>query len=263
MGRKKRRSSKFRDSSTIIDIEQARQERQERQAERQKKKKKMEARSKPKRSAAAASRKSAQIPEAAYWPEPDSAADETAGWDEAAVREAADAAGSRLRNETDAADSTEGSAAGSYAGDEARRSAGGATGSVAGDTAGEAGIRQDRRRMALRRRKRNRAMFVMGVVLALVILVGFSLGNIVMLKYDLHVAKKEQEQYKEEKAQLEEDMQQINDLDSLEEQARDQMRLIKPGETLYIFPEEMAPQGQEAEDPEETGNKDEKKDKEQ
>ena len=35
-------------------------------------------------------------------------------------------------------------------------------------------------------------------------------------------------------------MEEINDLDHLEEQARDQMRLIKPGETLYIFPEDTA-----------------------
>ena len=33
-------------------------------------------------------------------------------------------------------------------------------------------------------------------------------------------------------------MKEINDLQYLEEQARDQMRLIKPGEMLYIFPEE-------------------------
>ena len=38
MGRKKRRSSKFRDSSTVIDMEQARKERRERQEKRNKEK---------------------------------------------------------------------------------------------------------------------------------------------------------------------------------------------------------------------------------
>lgn len=102
--------------------------------------------------------------------------------------------------------------------------------------------RQDRRRMALRRRKQRRMLLVMGVFLGLVILVGFSVGNIIVLKHDLHVAKKQTVEYQAEKEQLQKDLKQINDLENLEEQARDQMRMVKPGETLYIFPEEMTKQ---------------------
>ena len=38
---------------------------------------------------------------------------------------------------------------------------------------------------------------------------------------------------------MEKDLQEIDDLENLEEQARNQMRLVKPGETLYIFPENI------------------------
>ena len=48
--------------------------------------------------------------------------------------------------------------------------------------------------------------------------------------------------YQEEKEQLQRDLKEIDDLQNLEEQARNQMRLIKPNETLYIFPENMTQQ---------------------
>ena len=83
------------------------------------------------------------------------------------------------------------------------------------------------------------ALVVIGI---LIVIVGISVTRIILLKHDLHEAQKQQEEYTEEKQQLEEDMQEINDLQYLEEQARDQMRLIKPGEMLYIFPEEMTKQ---------------------
>lgn len=100
-------------------------------------------------------------------------------------------------------------------------------------------MRHDRRKMNLRRRKRTRNLIIAGVLAGLIVMLLFSFGNIIVLKHDLYTAEKEQEHYREEKEQLEKDMAQINDRENLEEQARDQMRLIMPGETLYIFPEDM------------------------
>lgn len=165
MGRKKRRSSKFKDSSTVIDMEEARKERQK---ERQAKQEKIQARakkSKKKRNA---------------------------------------------RGESESEPKTVVNSA-----------------------------RHDRRKMALRRRKRGRNIVILAVAAVVLILLGFSFGNIIMLKHDLHSAEKEQQAYIEEKEQLQKDLKEIDDLDNLEEQARNQMRLIKPGETLYIFPENM------------------------
>lgn len=104
----------------------------------------------------------------------------------------------------------------------------------------EIAARQSSRKLKLRRRKQIRRRVIFGV-LALVLIIGaVSFGRIVMLKHELRQAEKQQKIYQKEKEQLEKEMEEINDLDHLEEQARDQMRLIKPGETLYIFPENTA-----------------------
>ena len=95
------------------------------------------------------------------------------------------------------------------------------------------------RKMMLRRRKERRRWAIIGVCALIALMFVVSVGHIIVLKHDLHQARKQQEEYKKEKDQLEKDMAELNDLDYLEEQARDQMRLVKPGETLYIFPEDM------------------------
>ena len=177
MGRKKRRSSIFKDSSTVIDMDEARRKRQRRHEERTREieaKEAREQRKKERRESARTTRSNRPV-----------------GW---------------VKN--------------------------------AEPRSGVSGERLDKRKMALRKRKRNRQLFVAAVLAGLIIMVCFSLGNIVVLKHDLYVAHKQQNQYEEEKAQLEKDLQEKNDLMNLEEQARNQMRLIKPGETLYIFPEE-------------------------
>ena len=184
MGRKKRRSSKFKDSSTVIDMEQARKQRQQRQQKRTEEKHIKEERERSKQ----------ERKEERRAPRPT-----RSGRSMEEVREAQERTG----------------------------------------TSGE---RQGRRRIALRRRRKQRRVITIAAVLALVAILGYSVGHILILEHDLHVAKKEQAAYQEEKEQLEKDLQQINDLENLEEQARDQMRLIKPGETLYIFPENMTQQ---------------------
>lgn len=192
MGRKKRRSSVFRDSTTVIDIEEARQERQRKQKERQQKREKKTRKNPPRQTAAYTDSMEAE----AY--------------------------AEKMR------------AAAEYA------AAVGQTGQeVEEEYSEEFRMRHDKRRMALRRRQRRRNLLICVVLAALVLLVGVQVGHIIVLKHDLYVAQKEQEEYKEEKAQLEKDLKEIDDKEKLEEQARDQMRLIKPGETLYIFPENM------------------------
>ena len=43
----------------------------------------------------------------------------------------------------------------------------------------------------------------------------------------------------EEKKQLEKELQEVNDLSNVEEQARNQLKLIKPGETIFLFPDSI------------------------
>ncbi len=231
MGRKKRRSSKYRDSSTVIDMEQAREERRKRQQERQEKQKK-KAKKRPSRSEAAGNA-------AAAARSAESAAEHAAHWSAESISHAAgkipEGAAAAVRD-----------IAGMFTMGEEQESQ---------ESVSSGGrVRQDRRKMALRRRKRNRNLIILGVLAGLMIIMGISLGNILMLKHDLHTAQKQQEEYKEEKAQLEKDLKQIDDLENLEEQARDQMRLVMPGETLYIFPENMTnqPETEESDETEET-----------
>ncbi|MDO5491955.1 MAG: septum formation initiator family protein [Bacillota bacterium] len=125
---------------------------------------------------------------------------------------------------------------------ERRQKAAGTAGRVKyaeGPRSPESSARHNHRRRMLRQRQKRRRAIIVAAAAVLAVAIGVSFGQILMLRHDLHTAQKQQEEYRQEKEQLEKDMAELNDLDYLEEQARDQMRLIKPGETLYIFPEEM------------------------
>ena len=91
-----------------------------------------------------------------------------------------------------------------------------------------------RRKRALRKKQSFRRILV-GLII--VVMLGFlcaSITGIVMLKKEQHEVLKKQEQLKEEKAKLKEDLKNINDKESIEEQAREKLKLVKPGETIYI-----------------------------
>ena len=60
-----------------------------------------------------------------------------------------------------------------------------------------------------------------------------------------------QKELNDEKAALQEELKNVNDLDYIEEQARNQLKLIKPGEILYILEnegEDISDDNQEQED---------------
>lgn len=67
----------------------------------------------------------------------------------------------------------------------------------------------------------------------------FSIINIISLKKEQYDVQKQQEELKKEKKQLEKELDNINDPENLEEQARNQLRLVKPGETLYMFSDDI------------------------
>lgn len=63
--------------------------------------------------------------------------------------------------------------------------------------------------------------------------------NIVSLKREQHDVMLQQQQLEKQKEELQKALEDTDDTENIEEQARNQLRLIKPGETLYLFPEEM------------------------
>ncbi|HIU95595.1 MAG: septum formation initiator family protein [Anaerovoracaceae bacterium] len=103
----------------------------------------------------------------------------------------------------------------------------------------EAARRKTRGKMAIRR-SRNRRRLMIGIVVMVIIgLISFSVINIISLKREQHDMEQQKQELEEEKEQLSKELENAGDLQNLEEQARDQLRLIKPGEKIYIFPEEI------------------------
>lgn len=96
-----------------------------------------------------------------------------------------------------------------------------------------------RGKMAIRRNRNMRRIMVGVVILIIGAVVSASVINVVSLKREQHEAENQRKELEAEKEQLTKELENINDLENLEEQARDQLRLIKKGEKIYIFPEEI------------------------
>lgn len=76
------------------------------------------------------------------------------------------------------------------------------------------------------------------IVLVLIAVVGVSIKNVFDLRAEQQELAATQKVLAKEKAALEEELKNVNDLEYIEEQARIQLRLIKPGEILYILDDE-------------------------
>lgn len=107
--------------------------------------------------------------------------------------------------------------------------------------------------MAIRRSRNRRRLGVVIVVVAVIAALAFGVLSVITLKKEQHDMRQQAEELEAEKAQLEKDLSQINDPANLEEQARDQLRLIKEGEFLYVFPDEITNSDKDSsdQDPEE------------
>lgn len=94
---------------------------------------------------------------------------------------------------------------------------------------------KSRGKTAIRRKRNRRRLMIAAIIVAVMALIGFSVFNIVSLKMEQREVEQKQTELKEEKKQLEKQLKQVKDKDNLEEQARSQLRLIKPGESIYLF----------------------------
>mgnify|MGYP002343230697 FL=1 len=77
------------------------------------------------------------------------------------------------------------------------------------------------------------------MIVALALVLFLFVMNIVSLKREQHDVMQHQQQLEKQKEELQKALEDTDDTENIEEQARNQLRLIKPGETLYLFPEEM------------------------
>ncbi len=84
--------------------------------------------------------------------------------------------------------------------------------------------------------KVRRRMVCFCVFVAVAFILGASVFSIVSLKIAEAKTIQEQESLLAEKSRLEKTLSQVNEPEYIEQQARKQLRMIKPGEILYILP---------------------------
>ena len=101
-----------------------------------------------------------------------------------------------------------------------------------GDAAVDA--RKLKRKRALKKKQLRRRLLIVGITLLLVAMLVFSCAGIIKQKKEQHEANEKQEQLKEEKQQLEKDLGDVNNIDTIEDQAREKLKFVKPGEIKYI-----------------------------
>ncbi len=77
------------------------------------------------------------------------------------------------------------------------------------------------------------------VVVIMIAVVGVSVKSIFSLRAEQAELSADNSRLTAEKASLAEELKNVNDYEYIEEQARIQLRLIKPGEVLYILDEQQ------------------------
>ena len=86
------------------------------------------------------------------------------------------------------------------------------------------------------KKKLNTGRLVLSLIV-LFLLVGsaFSIKNIVTLHIEKNHLEKTQKELEQKKDDLTAELKNVNELDYIEEQARKQLKMIKPGEVLYVL----------------------------
>lgn len=95
----------------------------------------------------------------------------------------------------------------------------------------------------------NKTRIIMTViVIILIAVVGMSVKTVFDLRAEQSELKKESKALLAEKSALTEELENVNDKEYIEEQARIQLKLIKPGEILYILEDEQDNQNDDEEE---------------
>lgn len=114
--------------------------------------------------------------------------------------------------------------------------------------------RKMRRVRALRRKQGRKRLIVFVAAAILIIVLGVSVFDILKLKAEEHEALKQQEQLKAQQEQLKEDLKEADKEQNIEDQAREKLKLTKPGEIVYIpdseEPDDVGTEKQDTEDQE-------------
>ena len=94
--------------------------------------------------------------------------------------------------------------------------------------------RKMKRQRALRKKQGRRRFYVVLVTIVLLVFLSLSVVDILKLKAEEREALKKQEQLKAKQEQMKEDLKDVDSEENIEDQARERLKLTKPGETIYI-----------------------------
>ena len=103
------------------------------------------------------------------------------------------------------------------------------------------------KRAIRRKRNRNRLMAALLILLVIVFLAGWGF-KVVSLVKEKHQVEAQQQALQQQKEELEQELANAGDKVPLEDIAREKLRLIKPGEILYMFPSDFGGSGNGADD---------------
>lgn len=95
--------------------------------------------------------------------------------------------------------------------------------------------RQQRRRDAQKKRRRR---IYLAVIFVILVAVGVTVRGLVVLKLEQRELLSRQRELEQRKEELQQELSTVEDIDYIEQQARQQLHMIKPDEILYVFPNE-------------------------
>ena len=99
--------------------------------------------------------------------------------------------------------------------------------------------------MAKRRRRKKRQdlkirLIRLAIVFVIVLMLGLSVRNVIVLRQEQRDLEKANAELAAKKIELQQELKNVNNKNYIEEQARQQLKLIKPGETLFVLGDEKA-----------------------
>ena len=85
------------------------------------------------------------------------------------------------------------------------------------------------------------------IVVALIVTIGFVIKNIISLHMEKNRLEKQEQELLNTKEELNAELKNVDDLEYIEEQARKLLKMIKPGEVLYVLEGDNPTSGQDNE----------------
>lgn len=97
--------------------------------------------------------------------------------------------------------------------------------------------KDERKKKRVSAQKRRRRLIYFAVFAVALVVIFFTIQNVISLKMEERELLQQQRELEARKAELEEELTQVDETDYIEQQAREQLHMIKPGEILYLLPD--------------------------